>query len=287
MEAAATVWEWPIFIDLWAAGVAGGGYFAAFLMDRLTGRRYKHLVRIATWVGVPLATLGVLLLILDLGNQLWFWHLMVKFSPFSVIFHPGAPMSVGTYVLSLWIICGVCQLILWLAESEVPGFVVLRGLVPLTEVLGWISFVLSPLLIAYTGVLLSSTRVPLWATVLLPALFVASATFTGTAAIRLVSNLLGKAVPQEFGRVSLILAALQALALVAFLITVPAKVLIAGPLALWFWIGVVLVGLAAPVAMDLWSLKARGARPLVLASSLCVLLGGMILRAVLVIGGQM
>lgn len=287
MEVTATVWEWPIFVDLWAAGVAGGAYFIAFLINRLTGRKYKHLLQIATWVGVPLAALGVLFLILDLGNQLWFWHLIVQFSPFSIIFYPGAPMSIGTYVLSLWIISGVCQLILWLAESEVPGFVALRGLVPLTGILGWISFLLSPLLIAYTGVLISSTNVPLWATVLLPALFVASATFTGTAAVRLVASLLGKAVPQEFGKASLILAGLQALALIIYLITVPAGVLVAGPLALSFWIGVVLVGLALPALLDYLSLGRGGAGLLASISSLCILLGGLALRAVLVIGGQM
>jgi polysulfide reductase chain C len=282
----ATVWEWPIFIDLWAAGVAGGAYFAAFLIDRFTDRRYKHLVRIATWVGVPLAALGVLLLILDLGNQLWFWHLIIKPSPFSVVFFLGAPMSVGTYVLSLWIISGVCQIILWLAEDEVPGFVALRGLTPATEILGWISFVLSPLLIAYTGVLISSTRVLLWATAMLPSLFVASAIFTGAAGVRLISNLLGKDVPQQLRKASLILAGLQVLALIVYLFTVPAGILLAGPMALWFWLGVVLVGLAVPVALDLWGLRVEGTRLLAVLSSLCILVGGLALRAMLVIGGQ-
>jgi formate-dependent nitrite reductase membrane component NrfD len=287
MEVTATVWEWPIFIDLWAAGVAGGAYFAAFLINRLTGRRYKHLVRIATWLGVPLAAIGVLLLVLDLGNQLWFWHLIIRFVPFSLVFHPGAPMSIGTYVLSLWIISGVCQLILWLAEDGVPGFSALSGLTSLTGILGWISFLLSPLLIAYTGVLISATNVPLWATVLLPVLFVSSAVFTGTAAVRLVASLLGKDVPEQLGRASLILAALQALALILFLISVPAGVLVSGSMALWFWLGVVVVGLVVPAALDYQGLSAKGSGAVAMLSSLCVLAGGMILRAVLVIGGQM
>jgi polysulfide reductase chain C len=287
MEVTTVVWEWPIFIDLWAAGVAGGGYFAAFLIDRLTRRRYQHLVRIATWLGVPLAALGVILLVLDLGNQLWFWHLIIRFVPFSVMFFPGAPMSVGTYVLSLWIISGVGQLILWLAEDGVVGFVALRGLTWLTEILGWVSFLLSPLLIAYTGVLISATAIPLWATVLLPALFVASATFTGTAAVRFVAVLLGKAVPEGLGTASLILAGLQSLTLILFLIAVPAGVLLAGSMALWFWLGVVVVGLLVPAALDYQGLRAEGSTVLAMLSSLCVLAGGMVLRAVLVIGGQM
>jgi polysulfide reductase chain C len=278
----AMVWEWPILIDLWAAGVAGGGYFAAFLVDRLTGRKHKLLMQVATWVGVPLALLGVLFLVLDLGNQLWFWHLVVRFYPIS-------PMSIGTWLLTFWAICGVGLLVLWLAESEVAGFVLLRPLVPLTEILSWINFVLSPLLIAYTGVLLSNTRISLWATVFLPVLFVVSAIFTGTAAIRLVLTLLGKDVPEEFGKASLILAVLQAVALVGFLVTVPAGVLIAGPLSIsiLFWLGVVLVGLLVPFGLELWTLKKEAVGSLVLVSTLCVLLGGLMLRAVVVIGGQM
>lgn len=286
----AMVWEWPIFIDLWAAGVAGGGYFAAFLVDRFTGRKHKLLMQVATWVGVPLALLGVLLLVLDLGNQLWAWHLFVRFMPVS-------PMSLGSWILLLWSITGVALIALWFAEifepAEQPTDVfarvasLLRPLVPATEILGWIAFVLSVLLIAYTGVLLSNTRIALWATVLLPALFVVSAIFTGTAAIRLVLTLLGKEIPEEFGKASLILAVLQAVALVGFLVTVPAGVLVAGPLSIWFWAGVVLVGLLVPFGLEIGTLKLKVTTPLVLASTLCVLLGGLILRAVVVIGGQM
>jgi formate-dependent nitrite reductase membrane component NrfD len=283
----AGVWEWPILIDLWAAGVAGGGYFAAFLVDRLTGRKHKLLMQVATWVGVPLALLGVLLLILDLGNQIWFWHLVLRPSAPFLSIHPLSAMSIGTWVLAIWSACGTGLLVLWLAESEVPGFVLLGRLVPLAEILSWISFVLSPLVTIYTGVLLSSTNVALWATVFLPVLFVASAIFTGTAAIRLVTTLLGKDVPKEFGKASLILAVLQAVALVAFLVTVPARVLISGSLGLWFWVGVVLVGLIVPFGLELWAVQGKAATPLVLASTICVLLGGLVLRAVVVIGGQM
>ena len=65
-------WEWPIAIDLWAAGIGGGAYFAAFLMDRFTRGRHKLFMKIAMLIGVPLVLLGVLLLVADLGEQLRF-----------------------------------------------------------------------------------------------------------------------------------------------------------------------------------------------------------------------
>ena len=280
-------WEWPIFVDLWAAGVAAGGFFAAFLVDRFSGGRYKRLVQAATWVGVPLALLGVLLLVVDLGNQLWFWHLLVGFSPVSVVFHPLSPMSIGTYVLIVWSISGTCLIALWLAESGVPGFVLLRRLVPLTKILSWISFVFSPLVIAYTGVLLSNTNTPMWRTVMLPALFVVSAIFTGVAASRLVLTLLGKSVPDGLGKASIILAILVALALIGYLVTAPTAIIVSGSLAVWFWIGAVVIGLVVPVALELRAIKTKGATVLVVVSTLCVLLGGLALRAVVAIGGQM
>jgi formate-dependent nitrite reductase membrane component NrfD len=283
------MWEWPTWVYLWAAGVAGGGYFAAFLADRFTGRKHKELLQIATWIGVPLVLLGVLLLVFDLGNPLWAWHLFARFMP-------ASPMSLGSWILFIWSITGVALIALWFAEIFEPAgqptdlfarvASLLRPLVPATEILVWIALVLSVLLIAYTGVLLSNTSQPLWTTVLLPTLFVVSAISTGLAATLLVSALMGKEIPHEFGQAGAIMAVLEVLALISFLVAAPAGVLINGPLSLWFWVGVVLIGLVVPFGLELWTLKAKGTRLLVLASTLCVLLGGFILRAVVVIGGQ-
>lgn len=46
------------------------------------------------------------------------------------------------------------------------------------------------------------------------------------------------------------------------------------------------MGLLVPFGLELGTLKAKGTRLMVLASTLCVLLGGFVLRAVVVIGGQ-
>ena len=100
MEAHAMVWEWPIWVYLFVAGVAGGGFFATFLVNQFSGGKYKHLLKISTWIGVPLVGIGVLLLIIDLGNQLAFWHLVVRFLPVSA-------MSLGTWILNFWAIIGV------------------------------------------------------------------------------------------------------------------------------------------------------------------------------------
>jgi formate-dependent nitrite reductase membrane component NrfD len=195
-------------------------------------------------------------------------------------------MSVGTWVLSAWSICGIALIALWLGERQVPGFAVLKRLAPLAEILIWINFALSIFVITYTGVVLSNTNMPMWTTAFLPALFVSSAIFTGTAAVQLVSTLSGRAVPEAFGKASLILAGIQVVALIGFLVTVPAHILIGGPLAVWFWAGAVLIGMIVPFALELWTLRVQRTVPFALSSSLCVLTGGLVLRAMVLLGGQ-
>ena len=68
-------------------------------------------------------------------------------------------------------------------------------------------------------------------------------------------------------------------------------ILTTGAMAGWFWGGVVVLALLIPVALDLanWGkeIETRKVWRAVLASSTCVVLGGLILRAVITIGGQM
>jgi formate-dependent nitrite reductase membrane component NrfD len=288
METQALVWGWPIWLYLFLAGVAGGGFFAAFLVSLFSGGKHQDLLRIATWIGLPLVLIGVLLLVIDLGNQLWAWHLFVVFLPLS-------PMSLGSWILLLWSILAVALTALWFAELFEPEEAAtglfarvaswLRPLSPAAGVLAWIEFVLSVLLIAYTGVLLSSTSRELWSTILLPVLFVVSAISTGMAATLLVAVLLGREIPPRLGQAAAILEVYEAVALIAFLVAVPAGLLISGPLSLFFWIGVIGIGMLIPFVLELATWK-TSPTALVLTMAFSVLFGGLVLRAVIVVGGQ-
>ena len=310
-------WEWPLAVYLWIAGIAGGAYFAAFLMSRFTRGKHELLPKVAIFIGVPLVLLGSLLLVLDLGEQLRAWHLFTRF-------RIESPMSMGSWILLLYAVIGIVMIALWWAKSFEAGEVgltVLSGLAnvirPATAVLGvlsWIALVLAVLLIAYTGVLLSATNQPLWAgALLLPALFVASAITTGTALLVLVlrtglGRLLdilfggeGETVPSEtlhiMGMASLILGIIELVVLVGFLVwlasfSTPAaadavRVLVFGPMSLIFWGGVLLVGLIIPLVLEAISLRGREAIVgSVLASTSLVLLGGLFLRIAVLLSGQ-
>ena len=313
-------WSAPIWIYLWMAGMAGGAYFAAFLAERFTGVVDRKLLRLATYVGVPLAIIGVLLLVVDLGSPLRFWHLFTQFKVIS-------PMSMGTWVLLAWVAIAVIMIILWWVENRLTAEVA-RSLRKLTGILAPVNFVLAVLLMAYTGVLLAVSNQPLWAsTVLLPSLFVASAVSTGVALLILAAiaaNAISKgsyvemrmAANQLFGstdwaipnktvarlaEADVVVIIVELVALVGYAIWLAASsmagagealgILTTGVLAAPFWVGVVLLALLIPLGLEIrnWGkeIETKGVWRAIVASSTCVILGGLILRAVITIGGQL
>lgn len=310
------VWKWEVAVYLWLAGLGGGAYFAAFLADRLSGGKYQEWVRFATYLGVPAALLGSLLLVMDLGQQIRAWHLFTGFKLVS-------PMSMGSWILLIWSITGLAMIALWFAEAFPPeeeGFFgglasLLRPLLPSVKILGWIAFILATLLIAYTGVLLSATNRALWGGILLlPALFVASAISTGIAALLIItSTKIGPFLRGLFGEVGRIATAeavtrlgeadavvivIELVVLSGYLIwlrafstpdaALAAGLLISGSLSPFFWAGVILTGLLVPLALEFIALRdKRTATPLTaVLSAICALFGGLILRAVMVFGGR-
>ncbi len=313
-------WSAPIWIYLWMAGMAGGAYFTAFLAERFTGVTDRKLLRLATYVGVPLAVIGVLLLVVDLGQPIRFWHLFTQFKVIS-------PMSMGTWVLLAWVAIAVVLIILWWVENRLTEEVA-RSLQRITGLLSSVNVVLAVLLTAYTGVLLAVSNQPLWAsTVLLPSLFVASAVSTGVALLILAaiaSNTISKgslvemrmALNQLFGstdwtipnktverlaEADVFVIIVELVALVGYAIWLATSsmagagdalgLLATGVLAAPFWVGVVLLALLIPLGLDIanWGkeITTKGVWRAIVASSTCVILGGLVLRAVITIGGQL
>ena len=297
-------WEAPIWIYLWLAGMAGGAYFAAFLAERFAGVTGGRLLQVATCLGIPLAGIGVLLLIVDLGYPIRFWHLLVRFLAVS-------PMSMGTWVLMVWVIVAAAMVALWLGELYVPRLADLRlgplNLRRMIEVLSWIDLVFAALLMSYTGVLLATSNQPLWAgSILLPPLFVASAISTGVALLIVAAvtvralEIPGRTVSQ-LAEADAVVILIELAVLVGYSIWLAVsamegtgealRLLPTGVLAAPFWAGVVLLALLVPLGLEVanWGkeLEGKAVWRAVLASAVCVVFGGLVLRAVITIGGQM
>lgn len=286
-------WGAPIWIYLWLVGMAGGVYFAAFLADRFSGGGNRQLLRLAVYLGIPLAIIGMLLLIIDLGNPLRFWQLFTQFKVVS-------PMSFGVWILTGWVVFAAILAVLWNRKS-------------ITGVVSWIGLLLSMALMIYTGVLLAVSSQPMWeSTALLPSLFVASAISTGVALLVIASLIvnarswegsywrISNKMIRRLAKAGAIVILVESAVLVGYAIWLGTsaapgagealRLLTTGDLAVLFWVGVVLLALLLPLGLDLfnWGKKTTtgATRFALVTSSVCVLLGGLILRAVIVIGGQ-
>ena len=311
-------WTALIWIYLWLAGMAGGAFIAAKAAGRFSGSKDDSLLRLATYLAVPLAVLGVLLLIFELGNPIRFWHLFTQFDF-------GSPMSMGTWILIAWVMICMVMIVSWWLQGKVSQEAA-ASLVGLRKLLSRINVFFSAALITYTGVLLAVSSQSLWAgTVLLPALFVVSAVSTGVAVLVLAALALNAisdsgmaelklALNQIFGstewktpkemivklaETDALVIVLEIAVMIGYIVWLATStagsdalgVITTGSMAAPFWVGVVLLALLIPFGLDLTirgkATEAKGVMMTIITSSLCVIVGGLILRWVITSGGQL
>ncbi|MHB9093701.1 MAG: NrfD/PsrC family molybdoenzyme membrane anchor subunit [Eubacteriales bacterium] len=284
-------WGFSIALYLFLGGMSAAAYYIAVIADIVGKGKYKHVAEIGSYVVLGPICLGMLMLLLDLGKPLKFWHLMFQNGPLNkgLIFQPGSAMSLGVWLLVGFIlICGIAYPLMWLSKS---------GNDNLRRKIGIVGMPFALLIAVYTGVLLAATSEPVWAdTPLLPVLFVLSATSTGIAAIMVIiafsSTVDSKVVARlekgdnllikiELAVVALLFAALLFSSGAAGLV----KNLMFGSYAVFFWVGFILVGLLLPLSIQRYNLQRHNEATgkLALISALLVLFGGFFLRYVVLL----
>jgi formate-dependent nitrite reductase membrane component NrfD len=161
------VWTWEVPLYFWFGGMASGAAFVALAAD-LAGD--EHAAAIARRVALAALVPSPALLIMDLGRPLRFYNMLR-------IVKVRSPMSMGAWALTAF---GN------LAAASVGAD--LLGRRRAARRLGAANAVVGGYLGSYTGVLLASTAVPLWARsrLFLGPIFISTATATGAAACRLV-----------------------------------------------------------------------------------------------------
>jgi len=163
----APVWTWEVPLYFWFGGIATGSSFVALACDAVGDTDSAAVARKITLGAVlPCAPL----LILDLGRPLRFLHMLR-------IFKVRSPMSMGAWCLSAF--SGA-------AAAAVGADLI--GQKRLASAAGAGTALLGTYLGSYTGVLLASTAVPVWARsrALLPPIFMCTAAAGGAAVNRLV-----------------------------------------------------------------------------------------------------
>ena len=267
-------WEMMIVWYFFLGGIAGGAYFTAAIADNFGSARDRAVARVGYLISLPLVAACGILLIADLGVPARFLNMITHFKFWD-------PMSIGAWAVGIFGAFTFVSSVLSLSSSESHA--------ALRRKIGLVGIFFGFFLASYTGVLLSNTALPFWSDArLMGALFLASGASTGIAAITLIMYLTGQGAGEGWGKlkradhVSMIVEAVL-LVLLMVLLGAAAKPLISGHHAVLFWGGLVGVGLVIPFVLDI---VAHRARPVGALAAALVLVGGFVLRYVVLMSIQ-
>ena len=289
-------WGWLIALYFFLGGLAGGCYFLAALIDLIGRSEDRPLARLGYYVAFPCVVLSGLLLTLDLGRPLRFWHMLIQSNTYRPMFKYWSPMSIGSWALLLFGFFSVLAFVGALDEDDRVRWPAVRTLrarwpslsrllppSPLGRAIAAIGAVLGLYIAGYTGVLLAVTNRPIWSdTPLLGLLFIVSAASTSAALIILLAHRFEWPLPgvTDLLRMERWIIALELLVLMAVMASL-------GPV-LRAWLNVwgvllafvILLGMVAPLALS-W--RARRQQELNRATAaVLVLVAGLLLRVVIV-----
>ncbi len=284
-------WGWLVVLYFFVGGLAGGCYFIAVLIDFFGRPADRPLARLGYYISFPSIILSGILLTLDLKRPERFWHMLIESNTFQPMFKIWSPMSIGSWALTIF---GIFSLIGFLSALSEEGRIdwprarLWRPPAPLGALLAIIGGCLGFFVAGYTGVLLGVTNRPIWSdTPLLGMLFIISAASISCSLILLLAErsrwtMSGiRALHDMDGWVVL----LELIVLIVLMISL-------GPvfrawLSVWgvlLFLGVIVLGMLVPLAL-FWRRDLLGERNLA-GSALLVLLGGLLLRLIIVFSAQ-
>src|SRR5574341_477282 len=290
------LWEWWIVVYFFVGGIAGGAYFTSAIVELVGRPEDRPIARMGYYIAVPLSLVCAVALIADLGQPLRFWHMIVYSKTLLPWPKWDSPISVGAYALLFFGGFSLLSFLDVLVETGRLPWAPLREKYSGTPRMiysvpgGLNAFFLA----SYTGVLLAHTHLPVWAdTPLLGALFVASGASTGMATIALGLALSKIDVGESWAKLkqadnlAMIIEVVLLVVLLVWLGSAAAP-LLSGLNAVLLIGGVVVVGLIVPLALQFRAgfQAAKSGVNLTLVTSLLVLLGGFIMRTVIVMGSQ-
>ena len=181
-------WGLPVICYLFFAGVGAGALTTSASMFLRGGQseRFFHIARYGSFLAAPLVILGVGLLVFELGSfQTGNWFKFLNL--FKVI--NLSPMSIGTWLLVLFILISIPYTYTFFAKNARPG----DSLNGMRRLLAWIAVPLGICVALYTGVLLGAMPGrPFWNSPILAVLFLLSALSTGTAVLILTDVVCGR-----------------------------------------------------------------------------------------------
>lgn len=278
-----TPFGWPIVIYLTLAGLACGAslcgvYFLRSKNKALEGQSYA-VTKTSLYVAIGAIAFGAVLLLYDLQHPSHFYLNFFEFNSSSAI-------AWGTRIITIFVMLCIFSLILLSTVNEDntsnPIGPILTGLLVFFALATGIypAFVLGQAAIAR----------PLWEPLLLVPLFLLLGLHSGFALVQLLTfKKWTKETLEHIRKLDLIAIIIQVVlfVLLIFISSFSAtgkEQIFFGEFALWFWIGIVLIGWALPFFASSRSIFSEQ-RGLIL-SQLCFLFGAFAVRTVIVFGGQ-
>jgi len=267
-------WEMSIIWYFFLGGIAGGAYFTAAIADNFGARRDHAVARVGYLLSLPLVAVCGLLLIIDLGVPARFMNMVLNFKFWD-------PMSIGAWAVGVF---GGFTFV-----SSVLSFSSSEAVASARRKISLIGMFFGFFLAAYTGVLLSNSAMPFWAdSRLMGALFLASGGSTGMAAVALIMFVTGGSISETWHKIEVadrfsMLIEMLVLAVFLALLGSAAQPITSGHLGPLFWGGLVGAGLILPLLLNLFGGRVRA---LGVVSAVLVLVGGFILRYVVVMSIQ-
>lgn len=305
-------WGLPVILYLFLGGMgAGAGAVSGSIFLRsgggdLAGSSFRF-ARWGAMLAPVLVIIGTGMIVFELGsfqagNYFRFINLFLTINL--------SPMSIGSWVLALFILVSLAYAYTFISLNAHPG----DELQKLRKMLAWAMVPLGVGVALYTGILLGAMPArPFWNSPILAMLFLVSALSTGVAGILLVRALFGRkqVVSKEsfehhsyiLGSSDMLLIGLEILVIFLFVmyahltignVEAAVSVIMGGELTTLFWLGFVVLGLLLPAAIEMKYVmptllyQKQYAIPRTMEIVICalVLIGGFMLRYIVVIAGQ-
>lgn len=277
-------WEWYIVWYFFLGGIAGGAYALGAILRLMGDERDAPVARTAFLLSLPVLAICPILLTLDLGLPLRFWHMLIDSRTFGLNFKYWSPMSVGAWVLVIFSLFALVSFLDALASVRGSRAPILKG--GLGRLIMIVGAFFGLFLAGYTGVLLSVSNQPIWSdTWALGALLLASSLSVAAAALILVTRF-GRheaSAEAKLSRADRYFSLLELALLAVFFVSlgaVASRFLAPRWMALWV---VVVVCIVVPFVLQLSTTRRAPA----LVAAVLTLVGGLALRVVVIFSAQM
>ena len=293
IDPALHAWGWEIPVYLFLGGlVAGIMIISGYFLFKGRNSESKCSCFYLPYLGIGFLSIGMFALFLDLEHKLYVWRLYTTFQV-------SSPMSWGAWILLLVYPAMITNILIK------PGNYLLNKIPQLENIskkinqhkfaiknIGVVNMLLGGLLGMYTGILLSTLSArPLWNTSILWLLFLVSGLSSAAALVHMIAKdnyereLLAKA---DNGFLTLEIFVI-ALMIIGLLTSTEAHInaanlILVGPYAASFWVFVVGMGIMIPLFIQLLAVNHKIKHTPI--APIMVIIGGLILRFVIVAAGQ-